>query len=192
MQIEDAAIAAVKHFPQERQEIMVAIGGAESNWNPTAEGDRLDSFSPIRQESYREFAFGGYLSFGIWQIFLGVHTPRVRKLSGLSSPGELAAWLMVPDNNARVAAEILQEQGLEAWSTYSNGQYLQRAIEAGYAVEQARKAALSNGRSAIVAVSVRESTVHLDYADGGFDERTITNAFGIGGWWRFELSAPKP
>lgn len=187
MSIEDATNAAIDWFPSADRLTMIAIAGAESNWNPTAEGDRLDSFSPEAQARYAPFAFGGYLSFGYWQIFLGVHTDLVRLQSGLKTPGELATWLMNGSNNARVAATILASQGKEAWSTYNDAQYLSRETEASAALAAAIKADPANPAATIVAVSFNGTKIHLDHQDGSFDEYSVTDARYFSPWLRMEV-----
>jgi len=185
--IRPIAQAAREVFGPEKELVMLAIAGSESAFNEFAEGDKLESFAPIRQQEYRQFAFGGYLSFGPWQIFLGVHTPLVRMLSGLSSPAELAVWLFNPLNSARVAKEILVSQGLEAWSTYGNKAYLDFEIEASAALAGLDAEKPSQPGSAIVAVSFSANVVHLDTADGGFIERKVDRANIYGDWLRFDL-----
>jgi len=185
--IDEVARAALKAFPHEKVEIMVAIAGAESAYRLDARGDALASFAPEAQLKYEAMAWGGYLSFGPWQIFLGVHSQRVARLSGLSSQGALAIWLFDADNCAKVAAEILAEQGLEAWSTYSNGQYLQFEIEASAAVARADNSNAERPSKEIAAVSFSGSAVHLDRADGSFEERRVIESHVFGPWLRFDL-----
>lgn len=190
MTLETIARAAVENFPPDKQEIMVAIAGAESDFVASAQGDRLDSFGQDSQERYAPFAWGGFLSFGPWQIFLGVHTPLVQQLSGLTTPGALAIWLFDPANCARVAAKILESQGLEAWSTYNDGQYRQYEIEASAAVTRARSANVSHAPTEVTAISFSGKRVHLDFPDGQFEERTLKEGYPAGEWLRFELGSP--
>ena len=73
MSVADAALHALFQWPREEAEVMVAIAGAESNWYNGAQGDALSSFPADQQARYAPYDCGGYLSFGLWQIFQGVH-----------------------------------------------------------------------------------------------------------------------
>lgn len=189
--IDQIAFAAVNAFPPEKQIRMVAIAGAESGFDPAARGDRLDSFPPNLRSRYEPFAVDGFLSFGAWQIFLGVHSDRVRILSGLESQAELAEWLSVPHNNARAAATILADQGFEAWSTYNIASYLPFEIEASAAVTKALEQIRNIEPFPYVAVSLNGNVLHFDRPDGTFHEVEINKVGVFQPWLRFELDPPR-
>ena len=125
---------------RERAIIMTAIAGAESSfindgvrvYNEVARGDKVIDIG----SRYAAYACDGYLSFGLWQIFLGVHSPEVARKSGFTSPCPQSVWLFGPDNNAGMARDILNSQGYEAWSTYNGGQYKAFLPEATAAVDR--------------------------------------------------------
>jgi len=110
----------------EKAVTMAAIIKAESGGDEYAVGD------PARGAllPYAAFACNGHLSFGLAQIFLGVHTPRVQKMSGLTEPCDLANWLHDPNNNMRAAAAVLADGGFRAWSTFNSDAYLPYVAEA--------------------------------------------------------------
>lgn len=83
--------------------LMSAIAMAESKGSTTAH-------NPIGLDD----------SYGLWQInMLGKMGPERRAKLGLSQNSQLYD----PAVNARAAAMILKEQGLSAWSTYTDGSY---------------------------------------------------------------------
>lgn len=187
MQIVEVAQVALEHFPSAYQSRMIAIAGAESGFDPLASGDRLDSFSAETQPAYAPYAVNGYLSFGLWQIFLGVHTPRIQAMSGYVDGPDLVRWLQEPRNNAKAAASILADQGLGAWSTFNNASWQRYEIEASAALSTAIEENNALQRRPFVAVSFNGLTVHLDRADGSFEGRRLTGAAVLGDWIRFEL-----
>jgi len=187
MDIVEIADIALDAFPSAYQSRMIAIAGAESGFDPLASGDRLDSFAPGTQPAYEPYAVNGYLSFGLWQIFLGVHHPRIQGLSGYTDGPDLVRWLQDPRNNAKAAATILADQGLGAWSTYNNAAWRDFEIEASAALSTAIEKANRQQRGSFVAVSFNGSTVHLDRADGTYEERRLTDAALYGDWIRFNL-----
>lgn len=94
-------------------EIMTAIAGAESTYDPYSNGDTTLS---------------QYGSVGFWQLFTGAHTP---KELGVGSGTSTGSWtqaqadeLSDPNTNAAGAMTIYKEQGYSAWSTYNSGAYL--------------------------------------------------------------------
>jgi len=188
MDINDLADICIDAFPAAYQSRMLAIAGAESGFDPLASGDRLDSFAPGTQPAYEPYAVNGYLSFGLWQIFLGVHTPRIQGLSGYTDGPDLVRWLQDPANNAKAAATILADQGLGAWSVYNNGRWQDFEIEASAALSGAIERANRQQRGPYVAVSFNGTIVHLDRADGTFEERKLATASIHGPWIRFELA----
>ena len=60
-------------------------------------------------------------SYGLWQInMLGSLGPARRKQFGISTNTQL----FDPQTNARAAYVVYKSQGLNAWTTYKNGEYL--------------------------------------------------------------------
>jgi len=187
--IDDCSIAALAVFDAADVATMVAIAGSESKYQADARGDALASFSPDAQANYSQYAWEGHLSFGYWQIFLGVHTQLVRNLSGLSRPDELALWLFDGINCARAAREIKASQGFEAWSTYNNAAYRDFVIEASASISRVVGSIFSPPPSSYVAISFDGFKVHLDKADGSFEELEVKDAHIIGTWLRLEVGA---
>jgi hypothetical protein len=90
-------------FSENEIPIMVAIAMAESGGNSRAHNPKPPDNS-----------------YGLWQInMIGDLGPDRRKRYGLSSNDDL----FDPTTNARVAKRIRDEQGLNAWTTYSGGAY---------------------------------------------------------------------
>lgn len=93
--------------------VMVAIAGAESGYNATAQGD---------------YGLGGATcgnsssSWGLWQIH-NVHSAFLARVTGSSSACVWKTWLFVPAHNAQAANHIYHLQGLGAWTTYANGSW---------------------------------------------------------------------
>lgn len=94
-------------------EIMTAIAGAESDYDPYSNGDTTLS---------------QYGSVGYWQIYTGAHSPSEVKAGSGTTIGSwtqsLADALSDPSTNATAAMIVYGEQGYSAWSTYNNGAYL--------------------------------------------------------------------
>jgi len=108
---------------------MTAIAMAESAGDTRAAGDPAINFGGI----YDRYACDGYLSFGLWQIFLGVHHGRILNIANVGAACSQADWLKDPNNNARAAAAVFADQGYQAWSTWKIGahnQYMALAWEA--------------------------------------------------------------
>jgi len=104
---------------KELAKVLTAICIAESGGDPRAQGDNVRDLNG----RFDRFACDGWLSFGLGQIFLGVHTPMIQAMSGLEHPCQLAEWLKDPDNNFRAIAAVNANQGLSAWSVYNNDAY---------------------------------------------------------------------
>jgi len=120
---------------RELAKVLTAICIAESGGDPRAQGDNVRDLNG----RFDRFACDGWLSFGLGQIFLGVHTPMIQAMSGLDQPCQLAEWLKDPDNNFRAIAAVNANQGLSAWSVYNNGayeRYLESAEAAGVLLDQ--------------------------------------------------------
>jgi len=105
---------------------MTAIAMAESAGDNEAAGDPAAGLLQV----YAPYACNGKLSFGLWQIFLGVHHQMIRNMSGVANPCAQAQWLYDVQNNARAASAVLANQGYGAWSTYTAGVYKQFLPEA--------------------------------------------------------------
>jgi len=129
--IRQAAVYAADWFPDpEVAATMAAIAMAESAGDTNARGDKAEG----DLATYAPNACDGYLSFGLWQVFLGVHRARLYAISGLSMPCEQASWLMDPNNNARVAAAILADASYNAWSAYKAGTHKRFLVDARLAI----------------------------------------------------------
>jgi len=116
---------------------MVAIAGPESTYDPWAKGDHILNFSPADQVQYAPYDCGGYLSFGYWQIFQGVHHALLQAASGSTDPCQWRDYLFIPINNAYIARQVWQSQGFGAWTAYNNGSYLAFKPQATLAVDAA-------------------------------------------------------
>ena len=187
MSIADAALAARDVFGKDEAIIMLAIGGAESGYNPKARGDALSSFDEQDRARYASAACADYCSIGIWQIFMPVHMEMLERLSGLSGPCVIANWLTNPKNNARAAREILASQGLSAWSTYNGSQYEAFINEATTAIFTLPSRPPDRVGVPIVAVGLSGDHIHFDREDGTWDERKISQATPVNGWLRLDL-----
>jgi hypothetical protein len=123
--IQDAAQAAVTTFPEALVQtpdgtfplpvVMVAIAGAESGWDDSAQGD-YGLGGP---------SCGGYTSWGLWQVH-NVHAAYLTQQTGSSDPCVWARWLYDPANNAAAAWALLSGDvpgGLSNWTTWNTGAY---------------------------------------------------------------------
>lgn len=137
MSIADAAAVAVLYWSRDDAITMVAIAGPESGYDSRAQGDPLSSFSPAERAVYDAYDCGGYLSFGLWQIFQGVHHGRLRAATGSSDPCQWRDYLFSPLNNAQMAHQVWLAQGFGAWTAYNNGSYLAYKPQAELAVDAA-------------------------------------------------------
>jgi len=189
MTIHEVADAALEHWERDVAITMVAIAGAESAYRVDAKGDRLEIFNQAQRTAYAPFAADGYLSFGPWQIFLGVHTPTVRAWSGLSAPQELASWLCDYDHNALMAADILMGQGFKAWSTYNNDAYRQFLEDAESAIDAIIASRSQPTNKRVVAVSLNLPRIHLDLADGTYVDFQLENVRWFDPWIRFDVKS---
>jgi len=96
---------------------ITAIDMAECGGDERAQGDPVS----LVGDRYARYACNGYLSFGLGQVFLGVHTAMIQAMSGLQMPCELADWLRDPNNNMRAQVAIFANQGFQAWSAFNVG-----------------------------------------------------------------------
>lgn len=92
--------------PANQANILGAVAGAESNYNPKALGDKN---------------LGG--SVGLFQIHLPSHADKLKKWTGSSNRQDWVNWLQDPDNNAYAASQVYKSQGLGAWTAYNTGAY---------------------------------------------------------------------
>ena len=139
MSITQAATAALNTFPKVNVSttqgplflptVMVAIAGAESDWIASNRGDLgYDPQYGLCQ---------GYSSWGLWMIH-NVHYAYLESETGLTDPCSWAQWLSVPANNAQAALAVYQSQGLGAWMTYTQGEWVGFLERAKLAVAQAQ------------------------------------------------------
>lgn len=124
-----AAEALLQAFGPERDVLttMLAIGAAESAQFTQDRGDPAANYP-----QYVQYACDGYLSFGWWQVFAGVHFDKYTRLTGSSDPCAWYRWAQQPVNAALIAKQVLGAGNYSAWSVYKNGAYkahLARAIE---------------------------------------------------------------
>jgi parallel beta-helix repeat protein len=106
---------ALQYWDVENAIIMTAIARAESGWIPSAAGD----------PRYSDFNCMGYASWGLCQIFMGVHIDKLMKLGApTDDPYKTAKWLSDPSNNVRAAYEVWKEaKGFKPWTMFKNGEY---------------------------------------------------------------------
>ncbi len=154
MAIADAVLAARAVFPPTPIEtpdgthslitVMVAIAGAESDWDPRTAGD-----PGLRGASCTGMARGRLVldatSWGLWQIH-NCHADFLRARTGTEDPCRWADWLYDPLHNALAAQHILgsdPQHGLANWSTWGgrwtswlvgHGPYRKHLAEAAAAV----------------------------------------------------------
>lgn len=112
---------------------MVAIGAAESAFIHT-DGDHLSIFTPADQQRYAPYQVNGYLSFGWWQIFVGVHHDKLKRRTGSDDPRIWRQYLIEPFQCAEVAREVYDNQGFKAWATYNVGAHTPHLTQAQSAV----------------------------------------------------------
>jgi len=188
MTFEDICNAAVQTFTLSEAPTMVAIAGAESGFEPAAQGDALDSFLPSLRHVYEDWSYEGFCSFGAWQIFLPVHHEMVARLSHEESPQAMALWLHDARNNARAAREVLASQGYQAWSTYNETQYHRFINDAGVGVAAALERLKDGVTKSIVALSLASPHAHIDFDDGTFIEAILGDPEIAGEWIRFNFA----
>jgi virginiamycin B lyase len=94
--------------------IMTAIAGAESGYIPNAAGDKGDD----------PFNYGGYESWGLWQIHMPSQMNHLMELAGTDNLEEIAKWLNNPLNNVQAAylawkdAKDWWNKPFQPWTTY--------------------------------------------------------------------------
>ena len=150
MSIAQCAAAAVLVFPAAAVPttagslslpvVMVAIGGAESSWNPAAAGDA----------GLPGPSCAGYTSWGWLQVH-SVHAAYLEGVTGSADPCAWATWLYDPVHCAQAALAVYQGQGLGAWSSYTDGGW-QANIAAAQQAVTAALAAVGGGAGGVVGV----------------------------------------
>lgn len=146
MSYQRAAAAAVTHWHGEDAVIAVAVAAAETGEFNAFRGDPASNYP-----QYAHHACSGFLSFGYWQVFLGVHHDKLQQRTGSRDPCVWATELLLPEANAEVAHEVWRERvgwglnGFEAWSMYKNGRYEEFMGKAREAVDAARQSEPGGG-----------------------------------------------
>ena len=131
--------------------VMVAIGGAESTWNPAAAGDAgLDAQYGL---------CSGYSSWGWLQIH-NVHAAYLEGVTGSTDPCAWATWLYDPVHCAQAALAVYQGQGLGAWSSYTDGGW-QANIGAAQQAVAAVRGAVGSGAGGVVGLPTVAPAVPL-------------------------------
>jgi len=110
-------------IPEQERIILLAIAAAESALDPLAKGDNLSNYHGYFHQLYAPYASGGYLAFGLFQIFTYWHRDRLLHATKDTDPDAWAVWLMQPANNVAMAVDIYLNQGLSAWSAYKAETY---------------------------------------------------------------------
>ena len=122
--IDDVAVAALLYWTPSGAIFAVAIAGAESFFNPRAQGDPWWSFPADQQAVYLLYSCNGYTSIGAWQINMRWHYPALNAATGSWDPCVWATWLYNLDHSASLAHAIWESSGFGAWSTFNSGAYL--------------------------------------------------------------------
>jgi len=171
MSIEETARAALEHFPDPGEAILItAIAGAESGWDAAARGDPATG----KLAQYAGYACDGYLSFGLCQVFLGVWASKVAEFGGLDvrDTCTLAYWLKVPDNNLRMAKFIRDSQGWTAWSAY-NAQTFAANMDSARAAVTAQIGEPKPSMPRLVGFTFNSGQLRLDFQDGSQHTFTV-------------------
>ena len=135
--IYDVARLAVAYWTRDDAITMVAIAGPESAYieDRPSSSDIIGMYGD--QEAWHPYACDGVYSWGLWQVFMPVHHLLLQERTGSTDPCVWRDHLVDPGFNAILAHEIWATQGLSAWSTYNNGDYLDYLDEAEAAVDAA-------------------------------------------------------
>lgn len=102
--------------------VMLSIGGVESHWNATAQGDYLGTCSGCTPPDC-----GGYTSFGYFQVHLGAWASYLAQVTGSSDPCAWATWLKNGRHNTEAAWHLYQAaqkafgSGLQPWAPDVHG-----------------------------------------------------------------------
>jgi len=127
---EVAALIDTQEWDYDTKVMMLAIAKAESGLNEHAKGDALSNYKGYWHQLYAPYSSEGYLAFGLFQVFTYWHREKLTRLTGSTDPNAWNAYLMSPENNIDVAAEILGSQGFNAWAVYTAGHHAQFLEEA--------------------------------------------------------------
>jgi murein DD-endopeptidase MepM/ murein hydrolase activator NlpD len=122
-------LAKAQGLNDEQAALMAAVGMAESTGNSGIVNNNPNT---------------GDNSYGLWQInMIGDLGPARLRQFGLRSNEDLKD----PETNARVMAEILKSQGINAWGAYKDQRYRQYLPEARRALAEMRRSGFSSARS---------------------------------------------
>jgi len=153
-----AQLARAAGIPEDKIPTMVAIALGES-------GGKTDAHNP--DASTRDN------SYGLWQIkMFGDLGPARRKEYGISSNEELKD----PMTNARAALMVLNSQGLNAWSVYSEGIYKKYLPAAQKAYDELKAQPVKLGKTLS-----KEQNISGMVAPGGGVSATVTSLYGMRG-----------
>jgi len=125
-----AVIVDTQDWDDETKAVMMAIAKAESALKEDAKGDKLENYRGYWNQLYGPYSCDGFLAFGLWQIFTYWHAQKLTDYTHSKSPCDWAQWLQDPQNNVKIAADILQAQGFSAWSAYNQQTHLDHLTEA--------------------------------------------------------------
>jgi len=127
---ESCGKAALAHWSKEDAITMLAIAAAESGSFTALHGDSVELV-----HGNPALACNNMLSHGAWQVYMGVHSDKLIKLTGSLAPCDWAKYLEDPNKCAEVAWMVWHERGgglngLKAWSTFNVGAHLQHMARA--------------------------------------------------------------
>ena len=149
-----AQLARAAGIPEDKIPTMVAIALGES-------GGKTDAHNKKAPDN----------SYGLWQInMIGDLGPARRKEFGISSNEELKD----PMTNARAALMVLNSQGLNAWSVYSEGIYKKYLPTAQKAYDELKAQPVKLGRTLS-----KEQNISGMVAPGGGVSATVTSLYGM-------------
>ena len=149
-----AQLARAAGIPEDKIPTMVAIALGES-------GGKTDAHNKKAPDN----------SYGLWQInMIGDLGPARRKEFGISSNEELKD----PMTNARAALMVLNSQGLNAWSVYSEGIYKKYLPTAQKAYDELKAQPVKLGKTLS-----KEQNISGMVAPGGGVSATVTSLYGM-------------
>ena len=149
-----AQLARAAGIPEDKIPTMVAIALGES-------GGKTDAHNKKAPDN----------SYGLWQInMIGDLGPARRKEFGISSNEELKD----PMTNARAALMVLNSQGLNAWSVYSEGTYKKYLPVAQKAYDELKAQPVKLGKTLS-----KEQNISGMVAPGGGVSATVTSLYGM-------------
>ena len=155
-----AQLARAAGIPEDKIPTMVAIALGES-------GGKTDAHNTPEKSG------GTDDSYGLWQInMIGNLGPARRKEFGISSNEDLKD----PMTNARAALMVLNSQGLNAWSVYSQGIYKKYLPAAQKAFDQLKAQPVKLGRTLS-----KEQNISGMIAPQGGVSAVVTSLYGMRG-----------